>query len=549
MSVEKASLTSLRCLLFFYFGGAGCLLPFLSLHAEATGLGLKNARLISFIAPLFATLGPVTVGPLVDYLCGKKRTDKSPKNERSTQIRTLLSLTILLSAVFYCLLLSVPTVQRLTPRQPSVSFVCNEYGASLVQEKCNELGCYRFPDQKTGLIRLKACRFDCDFPSHYGYIENPGVEPKTEPTSTDRIPSSRIKSEPEFDPDDFFGTEKYKEDDYSDFGSGEEEEEEVDFNWNRRNRKRDIREDNGLALEEPPHICYNNLLQSQKVEDRNLRMCFVYTASGGVFKVNVTLKPAHEDDQHCSFPLGGDFSCRIPENMEKPEESCKVVCDIEDAYVPGSVLVQSQCRDVNGDVELAFWLYLTFRSLGDLFFVVSVSLAIGSTLVAARERIGREFVLPSVAYCAFSLLISYLHSNSLSPLKLGNIPHFFLGIVGFGLLSMFALFVLIFASDLPIGPPDWWWNTRASNVYHKKEFMAVLVVLALLGMLWGPLYFHVPWHITERKDVELYVGAAAAVAAFLSLPFVWKANTIVNYCGFSNVFIAAFTFYILRYTG
>lgn len=146
-----------------------------------------------------------------------------------------------------------------------------------------------------------------------------------------------------------------------------------------------------------------------------------------------------------------------------------MVCDIENAYVPGSVLVQSQCRDVNGDVDLAFWLYLTvitndilsvlfnylgiirlfafqFRSLGDLFFVVSVSLAIGGTLVAARDKIGREFVLPSIAYCAFSLLISYLHSNSLSPLKLGNIPHFFLGIVGFGLLSMFGLFVLIFAS-------------------------------------------------------------------------------------------------------
>lgn len=49
--------------------------------------------------------------------------------------------------------------------------------------------------------------------------------------------------------------------------------------------------------------------------------------------------------------------------------------------------------------------------------------------------------------------------------------------------------------------------------------------------------------------MELYVGAAAAAGAFLSLPFAWKANTIVSYCGFSNVFIAAFTFYILRYTG
>lgn len=34
----------------------------------------------------------------------------------------------------------------------------------------------------------------------------------------------------------------------------------------------------------------------------------MYTATGGIFKVNVTLKAAHEDDEHCSFPLGKPFS-------------------------------------------------------------------------------------------------------------------------------------------------------------------------------------------------------------------------------------------------
>lgn len=157
---------------------------------------------------------------------------------------------------------------------------------------------------------------------------------------------------------------------------------------------RDTKGDFGLMFDdyEPPHICYNHL--SVK-DDKSLRMCFVYTHNSASFSVNVSLRPVHEDDQYCNyrlgklklsdvsihleffltffelqncfsfllknyfnFFLGGNFSCRIPRELEKPNESCKVICDLENAYAPDSVLQQSQCEHIIGDPTFTFWLYL-----------------------------------------------------------------------------------------------------------------------------------------------------------------------------------------------
>lgn len=231
------------------------MLPFLSLHTRATGLTLEEARLISIIAPLVAVCGPAIAGPLVDFLSSRKRNQKSETgNDNNACVRTVLSASVLLSAIFYSLLLSVPTVERLPPRQPRVSFVCNEFGASLVQEKCNELGCYHFPNQKTGSVVLRNCKFNCTYPAHYGYIEHPSENLENEiktttgsttgstgktststssPTSTTSSTTTTVRSmRPEVDlsnMDSFFGPEPSDDDDDADaeLGSGEE----LDFDW------------------------------------------------------------------------------------------------------------------------------------------------------------------------------------------------------------------------------------------------------------------------------------------------------------------------------
>jgi len=49
--------------------------------------------------------------------------------------------------------------------------------------------------------------------------------------------------------------------------------------------------------------------------------------------------------------------------------------------------------------------------------------------------------------------------------------------------------------------------------------------------------------------VNAFVGSSVAVGALVSLLFIWAADFIIDFCGFSNLLITAFTFYILRYTG
>lgn len=226
--------------------GAGCWLPFVSLHLKSTGLTTDEIRLISYVSPLFATLGPIFVGPLIDYLSKRKKNDggkrSSSKSDRNAYVRTVLSITILLSAVFYCLLLSVSNVDKSNVREQEASFVCNENGAVLVQEKCNQLNCFQYKsDYHDGMATLSNCKFDCDLPINYGYLDKPpesgdieenknGIVTTTKvpATTTQRITSRPRSIRPEIDIsnlDDFFGSEP--NDDYDDDGSGEDSE----FHW------------------------------------------------------------------------------------------------------------------------------------------------------------------------------------------------------------------------------------------------------------------------------------------------------------------------------
>jgi len=233
------------------------LLPFLSLHSRAVGLSLEEARIVSYTAPLLAFLGPIIAGPLLDHFYSKKTKNTSTKLESNACIRVSIAIAILLSAVLYCLLLTVPHVERLAPRHSRVSFACTEQGATLLQERCNgEDTCYRYPNVKKGNIRLSGCSFDCaspPFPRSYFITDDEfAVSEKTVkveevtisspsettlPTSIEEEISGPRPDEPVLDIDKFFDTGDHSEfpvdeaeddtgdenlDDDDDDGSGED---------------------------------------------------------------------------------------------------------------------------------------------------------------------------------------------------------------------------------------------------------------------------------------------------------------------------------------
>lgn len=55
--------------------------------------------------------------------------------------------------------------------------------------------------------------------------------------------------------------------------------------------------------------------------------------------------------------------------------------------------------------------------------------------------------------------------------------------------------------------------------------------------------------VMELNSTAAQVGLTRTLAALPAVPALWWAEALVDYVGHSNVFITAFTFYCLRYTG
>lgn len=53
--------------------------------------------------------------------------------------------------------------------------------------------------------------------------------------------------------------------------------------------------------------------------------------------------------------------------------------------VSDNVLAESQCRQVIGNEQLTFWMYLAIRSLADIFPTAALALIDASIVIATRE--------------------------------------------------------------------------------------------------------------------------------------------------------------------
>nr|CAD7429569.1 unnamed protein product [Timema monikensis] len=543
--------------------GLGCLLPFLPLHMLHVGLTAYEARVISCVAPLVAILGPLVVSPLADRLGGSGR-----------PIRAMLALCMFLSAVFYCLLMSIPTVRRIQPRLPSVSFTCNPQGASVLQERCMEPQCHQWTQEMVGSLQLDKCRYDCS---------SAASQPRTQPHqdedkdySNDTSPSSATTMETPGYSDSWDDTEGSAggdvggpievDDDYTNTRDQEMASSGDDTGGGLKRRRRDTQlQDPCLNTSDPilcpsdiappetnpPHLCF-------KVSDHV--MCNVFTADTPGLTINASLSQTDnlEDgpEDWCRYPLSEDFLCHIPANLVAAGNSCRVVCDIKDPYnATRSVLAQSQCRQVEGDPDLTFWSYLLVRSIADIFPTAALTLVSTATVIATRETsaghgdIGHELAWGCLGLVVFPPLVGFLASEvtGQSP------PVYYIVFSLFAILMVLGTLVAVVATGMPVSPPDWWWHARGMPMTtlrrYGAEIGAVALVLVLMGAFWSALDSFLPWHLLELKGSELMIGVTLAVGALPAIPFLWWSEKVVDYCGHSNLLITAFTFYIIRYTG
>lgn len=303
----------------FITSGLGCLYPFLPLHMVATGLNYEESRIISIIAPLISVVGPLTVAFLVDK---SNRVASKKGTNNGKYLRVTIAICMLGAAIFYGILLAVPTLQRWEARRPSVSFACDGEGAMIFQERCTEeKTCYHWKKEKVGNLILTNCSYTCQKPSQFEKLYNPWLEGSPEPTA-----------ESAASPEDYT--------DEDDYGGGD------------RNRRSTNVE---KVYVEPPHIC-----QSAAMSGRDTAMCHVFTENSHLITINAKLSGAtnQENETHsaewCKYPLDG-FMCHIPQPQVeymasyKNTTKCipKVECEVQDPYdSPKSVLADSQCISV-----------------------------------------------------------------------------------------------------------------------------------------------------------------------------------------------------------
>lgn len=111
-----------------------------------------------FLFFIVALLGPWVACPLADRLSNLRA-----NNGRG--MRVMLVVIMLLAAVFYALLMCIPTVTRFdSDHKPAVSFICGPEGALLHHERCNDPACHSWDTDVVGYfpyISIKTLFFCC----------------------------------------------------------------------------------------------------------------------------------------------------------------------------------------------------------------------------------------------------------------------------------------------------------------------------------------------------------------------------------------------------
>ncbi|KAJ9587951.1 hypothetical protein L9F63_018626 [Diploptera punctata] len=296
LKTASNNLVALKILLFCFFGGIGCIFPFLPLHMRNVGLTALEAQIVSAVAPLVALLGPWVVCPLADRMSGLR-------SNNGRGLRVMLALILLLAGVFYALLLCIPTVTRFdSDHKPGVFFLCGTDDAILQHERCVQPACHSWDPKQIGELYLTNCKYDCDTElAEIGRFDMLEMDPPV--TTIEMFTEDGDLGSGHVEPPLEGQEEDYDEDQIHD-------EDQIENEENTRER-RDANETITTIEYEPPHLCYTDVDGTVK--------CKVYTKYSKQLAINASLysdEQLNPRGQHCHYKLiggsGKNFTCRIP---------------------------------------------------------------------------------------------------------------------------------------------------------------------------------------------------------------------------------------------
>ncbi|KAG7207130.1 hypothetical protein KM043_001004 [Ampulex compressa] len=537
----NANLLSLKLLLFLFFGGIGCLFPFLPLHMKRVGLSMEEIRRISIVSPAVAALGPLVVAPIADRLAGS-RDGTNSRLKSGRHLRSLIAIACLLSAIFHSLLLLLTPAQPLergplerTPRR----FYCDRAaGAFVERSSCPALeGKDGQPstfcplpstadDASLETLVLRDCRYVAytNADTYAGEVSTPYESTPPDLPGIDELAGSGYYS-------GLIPLESgaIKERTESELVGGSVE-----------------------AETEPPHVCFKNA--------SNQVLCHVYTGHSGGLTVNVSLgqpRTAAEAEGRCVYPVMEALPCRVPSALE-----ARIECALPESPMAhgleGTVLANTHCEGVAASTERSsFWWYLGIRSTADLFLTTAVALVDAAVVIATGEtsrgrgEVGRQLSFGSLGLAVFGPLCGYA-TTLLSPSA-----RYYPPILLHALLLLLAGLLALCAHGMPLGPPEWWWHTRSGMLAlpmsavkrYGCETASLVFLLILMGTFWSAMDTYLPFHLQALNADELAIGTTMTVGALPAILFLWRFEHLVDYCGHGHLLIAAFVVYIVRFVG
>ncbi|XP_055383747.1 uncharacterized protein LOC129613634 [Condylostylus longicornis] len=566
----KTSLLSLKLVTFLVLSGISAVHILNSYQPFIWGLNFEEYRIISIVIPLISIIGPLIAGPLADKLAAKNT------NSFGRSLRFLLAIFLILSAIFYALLFVIPPVKREEARRPEVSFSCDSTGAVIFQERCSELNepCHNWKE-KIGSLVLTNCTYTCQNPKQFENLYKPWVKGTPVPPTTETSAESDYH---DYDEASSSVTESIRSDslrliDDLNIDDGLERiSAEHRFGKRRKRQDVDVNFVPDKVYVEPPHLCTKG--KNENGTDV-IKHCHVYTVDTENLKVHVTLRTTNqeaqqqqqhqqsqnetENEEWCNYPLDG-FQCNVPEAQAEWMKAytnmsdCKptVECEVVDPYdSPKSVLADSQCIKIEGDIDTTLWGYSVLRAIAEIWPLGALTLLNTAIIIAVRDtsegrgEVCRQYVWGAIGYVIIipTLQIGFSKSSD------GSYDFALIAMIVAVVSFLVAAIVLLTSTRMPISPPEWWWHTKSGMLVYPMsairkywpEMTLVAVVALIYGIFWGSIHSYFRF---EYNDTE----GLTAIALIFVLLLLFNQDKFIEYCGHSNILIAGFSLFIIRFT-
>lgn len=196
-------------------------------------------------------------------------------------------------------------------------------------------------------------------------------------------------------------------------------------------------------------------------------------------------------------------------------------------------------QQIIGDVDLTFWSYLLVRSLAEIFPAAAVTLLNAAIIIATRETstgrgdVGRQLAWGSFGWALFPLIIGLA----------GVHDELLISVIIFAVSMLIVAIILLFADNMPVSPPEWWWHTKSGMLAipmsairkYGPEIGAVTIVAIILGIFWSVIDTYQPFHLLgldkwEARGVLKFTLTGKTELAIKSLVFNLHTWCILSCC-------------------